>query len=194
MLLSDALHVRGIRVLHLMQRGKPPMPHKLTKFARCEGERITYPPYDGHGQATAAAAAGQHGDAVHEKGQAVAAGQHGIGRFFKPAAEGTERAQGSGQGQRQQHQEVQPAPPTQHEHDGAAASASTAQKQGIGRYFTRLSAKEAEEQAERGHQRVAAADVAAAGTSARGRGSTDRGEKGIAAFFQADPASKRRKS
>ena len=44
MLLSDALAVRNCRVLHLMQRGKPPLPHKLTNFARVEGTAITYPP------------------------------------------------------------------------------------------------------------------------------------------------------
>lgn len=177
MLLSDALHARGLRVLHLMQRGKPPLPHKLTKFARCEGERITYP---------AETAAGQHGD-----GQAAAAGQRGIGRFLKQAAEGTEQEQEPG-GQRQ---EAQVPPAAQEEHAGAAAATCTAKKQGIGRYFTRLSAKEAEEQAERGHKQAAAAAATAGVVAAGARGQGSKGGRGmgIAAFFQAESRSKRRK-
>ncbi|KAL4859198.1 hypothetical protein ACK3TF_000960 [Chlorella vulgaris] len=51
MLLSDALTVRGCTVQHIMQRGKPPLAHKLTKFAKVEGIRITYPAGQGNQQA-----------------------------------------------------------------------------------------------------------------------------------------------
>ena len=43
MLLSDALEARGWRVLHIIQPGKAPYPHKRTKFALVEGARVTYP-------------------------------------------------------------------------------------------------------------------------------------------------------
>ncbi|HEY1277325.1 MAG TPA: DUF488 domain-containing protein [Thermoleophilaceae bacterium] len=42
-LLSDALVVRGWRVLHLGPRGGVE-PHELTEFAVVDGERVTYPP------------------------------------------------------------------------------------------------------------------------------------------------------
>ena len=42
-LISDALLVRGWNVMDVMDEGKS-SPHKLTKFARVEGTRITYPP------------------------------------------------------------------------------------------------------------------------------------------------------
>jgi uncharacterized protein (DUF488 family) len=42
-LIADALTVRGIPVRHIMSEA-PPGPHRLTPFARVEGERLTYPP------------------------------------------------------------------------------------------------------------------------------------------------------
>jgi uncharacterized protein (DUF488 family) len=42
-LISDALLVRGWRVMDQMDVGKA-TPHKLTKFARVEGTDISYPP------------------------------------------------------------------------------------------------------------------------------------------------------
>ncbi|MDE2069931.1 MAG: DUF488 domain-containing protein [Gammaproteobacteria bacterium] len=42
-LIADALTVRGIEVRHIMGPGKWHA-HKLTPFARLDGERITYPP------------------------------------------------------------------------------------------------------------------------------------------------------
>ncbi|HKS93609.1 MAG TPA: DUF488 domain-containing protein [Gammaproteobacteria bacterium] len=42
-LVADALTVRGIEVRHIMGPGKWHV-HKLTPFARLDGERITYPP------------------------------------------------------------------------------------------------------------------------------------------------------
>jgi uncharacterized protein (DUF488 family) len=42
-LIADALTVRQIPVEHIMDQGKR-QPHRLTPFARIEGERITYPP------------------------------------------------------------------------------------------------------------------------------------------------------
>lgn len=42
-LIADALTVRRIPVEHIMGPGKR-QPHRLTPFARVEGERITYPP------------------------------------------------------------------------------------------------------------------------------------------------------
>jgi uncharacterized protein (DUF488 family) len=42
-LISDALTVRGVRVEHILGREKT-RPHRLTPWARVEGERITYPP------------------------------------------------------------------------------------------------------------------------------------------------------
>jgi uncharacterized protein (DUF488 family) len=41
-LISDALTVRGIRVLHVMTRERADS-HELTSFARVDGVRITYP-------------------------------------------------------------------------------------------------------------------------------------------------------
>jgi uncharacterized protein (DUF488 family) len=41
-LISDALLVRGLRVCHIMQEHEC-RPHALTRWARVEGERITYP-------------------------------------------------------------------------------------------------------------------------------------------------------
>ncbi len=37
-LIADALLVRGWQVLHIINKGKPPTPHKLTKFAQVQGE------------------------------------------------------------------------------------------------------------------------------------------------------------
>lgn len=45
-LIADALAARGISVEHVMS-GKRRNPHKLTPFARVEGERVTYPAEDG---------------------------------------------------------------------------------------------------------------------------------------------------
>jgi uncharacterized protein (DUF488 family) len=42
-LIADALMVRQVTVEHIMGPGKR-QPHRLTPFARVEGERITYPP------------------------------------------------------------------------------------------------------------------------------------------------------
>lgn len=42
-LISDALLVRGWRVLDIMGKGKS-SPHKLTPFAQVDGTHITYPP------------------------------------------------------------------------------------------------------------------------------------------------------
>lgn len=42
-LISDALTARGIPVQHIMNPAKAD-PHKLTSFARVEGEKVTYPP------------------------------------------------------------------------------------------------------------------------------------------------------
>lgn len=41
-LLSDALVVRGLRVIHILSSGKT-QDHRLTSFARVRGGRITYP-------------------------------------------------------------------------------------------------------------------------------------------------------
>jgi hypothetical protein len=38
-LISDALLVRGWQVQHITAAGRPPIPHKLTKFAKVEGKR-----------------------------------------------------------------------------------------------------------------------------------------------------------
>jgi uncharacterized protein (DUF488 family) len=40
-LIADALVARGIEVQHLVA-GRPPEPHRLTAFARVEGERVVY--------------------------------------------------------------------------------------------------------------------------------------------------------
>jgi uncharacterized protein (DUF488 family) len=41
-LVADALVARGAEVLHIMAPGKA-SPHRLTSFARLDGERVTYP-------------------------------------------------------------------------------------------------------------------------------------------------------
>jgi len=41
-LIADALTARGIAVAHIMSATKA-NPHKLTSFARVEGERVRYP-------------------------------------------------------------------------------------------------------------------------------------------------------
>ena len=41
-LLSDALLARGVRVLHILSRGKT-QEHRLTKFARVHGGQVAYP-------------------------------------------------------------------------------------------------------------------------------------------------------
>lgn len=41
-LLSDALLVRGIRVLHIASAASP-KPHELSQFARVDGQALTYP-------------------------------------------------------------------------------------------------------------------------------------------------------
>jgi uncharacterized protein (DUF488 family) len=46
MLLSDALVARGVRVLHITDRGDP-MPHALTPWVHRDGARLTYPPQQG---------------------------------------------------------------------------------------------------------------------------------------------------
>ncbi|WIA42237.1 hypothetical protein OEZ86_008254 [Tetradesmus obliquus] len=45
-LISDALLVRGWQVAHITAAGKPPIAHKLTRFAKVTGHAITYPAYD----------------------------------------------------------------------------------------------------------------------------------------------------
>jgi len=42
-LVSDALVARGVRAIHIMS-AKTAQPHKLTRFARVRGDRVTYPP------------------------------------------------------------------------------------------------------------------------------------------------------
>jgi len=42
-LLSDALIVRGIQVIHIISE-KQTIPHELTPFAKVQGHQITYPP------------------------------------------------------------------------------------------------------------------------------------------------------
>jgi uncharacterized protein (DUF488 family) len=42
MLISDALKVRGVEVLHIKNQTEL-VPHKLTPFARIDGVRVTYP-------------------------------------------------------------------------------------------------------------------------------------------------------
>jgi uncharacterized protein (DUF488 family) len=44
-LLADALTIRGVEVRHITGMGEPAL-HRLTPFARADGERITYPPPD----------------------------------------------------------------------------------------------------------------------------------------------------
>jgi len=41
-LLSDALLIRGVRVIHIIGPGKS-QEHRLTPFAKVDGDRITYP-------------------------------------------------------------------------------------------------------------------------------------------------------
>jgi uncharacterized protein (DUF488 family) len=41
-LIADALVARGIEVRHVVGRGVAPEPHRLTSFARLDGERVTY--------------------------------------------------------------------------------------------------------------------------------------------------------
>lgn len=41
-LLSDALLVRGVPVLHILSTAEP-KPHELSEFARVDGEMVTYP-------------------------------------------------------------------------------------------------------------------------------------------------------
>jgi uncharacterized protein (DUF488 family) len=41
-LIADALLARGIAVRHLIRRDAAPEPHRLTSFARLEGERVVY--------------------------------------------------------------------------------------------------------------------------------------------------------
>jgi uncharacterized protein (DUF488 family) len=43
-LVADALTVRGAKVEHIMSATRA-NPHRLTPFARVEGKRLTYPPY-----------------------------------------------------------------------------------------------------------------------------------------------------
>jgi uncharacterized protein (DUF488 family) len=41
-LIADALVARSIEVRHLLGRGTAPDPHRLTPFARLDGERVIY--------------------------------------------------------------------------------------------------------------------------------------------------------
>lgn len=47
-LISDAASVRGWQVQHITTPGRPPTPHKLTKFAvvQEDPQKITYPAYE----------------------------------------------------------------------------------------------------------------------------------------------------
>jgi uncharacterized protein (DUF488 family) len=56
-LVADALLVRGVRVEDIIGLGER-RPHVLTRFARVDGMRITYPEDAAVGQAGAAASAG----------------------------------------------------------------------------------------------------------------------------------------
>ena len=75
---------------HLMQRGKPPLPHKLTKFARVEGTAITYPA----GQQEGAGGAQEVAGAAARTGEAAkAGGQKRISSFFKQQSKGDKERQ-----------------------------------------------------------------------------------------------------
>lgn len=52
-LVADALHVRGAKIEHITS-GTRSTPHRLTAFARVEGQRVTYPGDDGARLATRA--------------------------------------------------------------------------------------------------------------------------------------------
>ena len=45
-LIADAVTARGARVAHIMS-AKSASPHRLTSFAKVEGERVTYPEASG---------------------------------------------------------------------------------------------------------------------------------------------------
>ena len=44
-LVSDALFARGVEVLHIIGKGSV-KPHRLTSFAKVDGEKVWYPPID----------------------------------------------------------------------------------------------------------------------------------------------------
>lgn len=175
MLLSDALSVRGCRVLHLIQRGeapsalrraaavapffachlqcralptraclqflragKAPLPHKLTKFAKVEGQGITYPA--GYTRPDAADAGGP--SAVAEAG----GGQKPLTSFgFKPLSkEERQRQEEEAEQRRRQQQEQQRG-------QGMGGKEAKRGGEGIARYFLRQPKKnKSEEEGEGG--------------------------------------------
>ncbi|PRW59912.1 DNA repair [Chlorella sorokiniana] len=138
MLLSDALAVRGCRVLHIIQHGKAPLPHKLTKFAKVEGESITYPA--GLGGPSAAAAAGG--------GEGGSGGQKQLGAFgFKPVSKEERQRQQEAEQQQQQ----QPAGKQgKHTGGGSGEGKRSGGGEGIARYFLRQPKRSKSEEDEGG--------------------------------------------
>jgi DNA polymerase III gamma/tau subunit len=112
-LLCDQLAALGMRVRHLTARGKPPLEHRLTRFACVEAQRVTYPP----GPQDERAAAAQ-----------PVAGQKPISAFFKPAGGQAEQEQQQ-QAQEQQQAEGQVLPLWLQAHREAQAQQQPLQQQ-----------------------------------------------------------------
>lgn len=175
MLLCDALEVHGCQVRHIMQRGKAPLAHQLTKFARVHGTTITYP------------AAAQQQEAGSD-----AAGQRRISKFFKQQTT-EERQRQEDEQQRQQqlgsseaageqretHQQQEREREQEQQQQQQPAYAGAGQKR-INAFFKQQSTEERQRQDEEQRQREAERPRQAAGKRAPGGG-------GIAAFLERKP-------
>ncbi|KAI7841403.1 hypothetical protein COHA_005020 [Chlorella ohadii] len=137
MLLSDALAVRGCRVLHIIQHGKAPLPHKLTKFAKVEGESITYPA--GYTRPDAAGAGGPSAAAAAaEEGEGGAGGQKQLGAFgFKPVSKEERQRQLEAQQQQEQQQQGKQSGKQGKATGGGGEGKRSGGSEGIARYFLR---------------------------------------------------------
>ena len=93
-LIGDALLVRGVRVEDIMGP-KSRRPHVLTRFARVEGSRITYPPEDGAGEVAEERKGGGKGEGKsEEKGEEKGEGKGKSERKEKSKGKGKDEGKG----------------------------------------------------------------------------------------------------
>lgn len=120
--------------------GKAPLPHKLTKFAKVEGQSITYPA--GYTRPDAAGAGGP--SAAAAAGEGSAGGQKHLGAFgFKPISKEERQKQ---QEAEQQQQQAGTQACKQGKPSSSGKSEGKRSSEGIARYFLRQPKKSKSEE------------------------------------------------
>ena len=123
--------------------GKAPLPHKLTKFAKVEGESITYPA--GYTRPDAAGAGGP--SAAAAAGEGSTGGQKQLGAFgFKPISKEERQQQQEAEQQQQQQQQADTQAGKQGKPSSSGKSEGKRSSEGIARYFLRQPKKSKSEE------------------------------------------------